>query len=339
MDPTDTQRCAVVSLDLDEALAGTAVHAEGLVVVEHDGPWTPRAPSSHELGHAATTLATDPRVRVQLARPVRTGHDPDAVARRHLPGSDQPRSVLLAHPDPDPARRWLRRLVVPDLAALAALDPTVTLDPTPPDHGDAVEGDVWLVCTHGRRDACCASLGRPAALALALAGHEVHETTHTGGHRFAGTAIVLPTGLVVGRLDTAAARRLADEHAAGRIDTVHLRGRCSLPPAGQAAEAALRAELGLEGIDDVRVVDVEASTDPAVPDPAVPDPAAPDAVHDRQAADDMESVTAVLLDAPGGRWRATVVAAAAALPRAVSDGADATRPTTQTVRSLERVGR
>ena len=43
-----------------------------------------------------------------------------------------------------------------------------------------------LVCTHGRRDACCAQFGRPTAMALARRyGTAVWETTHVGGDRFA----------------------------------------------------------------------------------------------------------------------------------------------------------
>jgi hypothetical protein len=55
-----------------------------------------------------------------------------------------------------------------------------------------------LVCTHGRRDACCGSKGTELALQLAASAHPagVHRwrTSHTGGHRFAPTFLVLPEG-------------------------------------------------------------------------------------------------------------------------------------------------
>jgi hypothetical protein len=55
-----------------------------------------------------------------------------------------------------------------------------------------------LVCTHGRRDVCCGSLGTELALgtqALDLPeGVRCLRTSHTGGHRFAPTFIVLPEG-------------------------------------------------------------------------------------------------------------------------------------------------
>ncbi len=58
-------------------------------------------------------------------------------------------------------------------------------------------GDV-LVCTHGRRDRCCGSAGMALFQELAErhlpARWELSRTSHTGGHRFAPTAVVLPEG-------------------------------------------------------------------------------------------------------------------------------------------------
>jgi len=53
-----------------------------------------------------------------------------------------------------------------------------------------------LVCTHGRRDVCCGSMGTDLAVrarALDLPdGVRRWRTSHTGGHRFAPTFVVLP---------------------------------------------------------------------------------------------------------------------------------------------------
>ena len=60
-------------------------------------------------------------------------------------------------------------------------------------------GDIdLLVCTHGRRDVCCGSLGTELAFGLAATVQrpdtKVWRTSHTGGHRFAPTVILLPQG-------------------------------------------------------------------------------------------------------------------------------------------------
>lgn len=62
--------------------------------------------------------------------------------------------------------------------------------------GEAGHGRDLLVCGHGRRDVCCGSAGTDLALELAKGGIpdgvRLHRTSHTGGHRFAPTFIVLP---------------------------------------------------------------------------------------------------------------------------------------------------
>lgn len=301
-DEVERVECASTARDLDEPLAGTAALATGWIAVEHRGPWSERAPGPVELGPLADHLAT-PGVRVQLVRPVRIAHLPDdpAQQRPHT-------TVLLAHGGVDPTSRWMRRLHLADPAELLDLDPTVTLATTPPALGEAVDHDVWLVCTHARRDACCAVRGRPTALALAASGHEVWETTHTGGHRFAATALVLPDGLSLGQLDEVDVVAVADALAGGRLPLELLRGRCSTARPGQAAEAALRLELGTDARDGVL----------------------PERVDLR------EERAEVTLRAGSERWHATVAIAPADRPRAVSDDAEPTTPVTHTVTALRR---
>jgi hypothetical protein len=131
---------------------------------------------------------------------------------------------------------WLARGTVEDLDEVAAwsigdlrsgLLPTALLGPT-----DATD-PVLLVCTNGRRDACCARFGRPAVLDLLERGrHEVWETSHTGGHRFAPAVVALPTGYQFGGPD------------ATTLTTAACRGRSGLPASAQAAELAVLRRIG-----------------------------------------------------------------------------------------------
>jgi hypothetical protein len=191
------------------------------------------------------------------------------------------------------------------------------LAPVPPGLGEPVDHDVWLLCAHGRRDACCALRGRPVAAALATAGAEVWETTHTGGHRFAATAVVLPDGLSLGRLDTVDPVTVAHDLTAGRVPPGLLRGRAAIPQPAQAAEVALRSRLDVVARDGVRVRGHHAG-------PATP------------AAEATTTSTTVLLETAGGRWDATVSSRPATPARAVSDGAAPTQPLEHLVTRLHR---
>ncbi|HET7691080.1 MAG TPA: sucrase ferredoxin [Nocardioidaceae bacterium] len=117
------------------------------------------------------------------------------------------------------------------------------------------DGRLYLVCTHGRHDACCAELGRPLWQALAdTAPEETWQVSHIGGDRFAANVLVLPDGLYYGRLSSADARRLVAADRAGRVDLAHLRGRCRYPFAAQAAEVFLRTELRETRADALELV-------------------------------------------------------------------------------------
>lgn len=126
-----------------------------------------------------------------------------------------------------------------------------------------VAGPVPLVCTHAKRDQCCAVRGRPVAaglqtlvgdrLAALDADATVWECSHTGGHRFAPVLLLPGTGYTYGPAETELAARIVEAELGGRVATENLRGRSTWPPAGQVAEVAVR-ESGVEaGIDDLTV--------------------------------------------------------------------------------------
>ena len=59
-----------------------------------------------------------------------------------------------------------------------------------------------LVCTHGSRDRCCGKLGGAIyAKAHKKSPEQVWQASHLGGHRFAPTLLVLPQGMMYGRIE------------------------------------------------------------------------------------------------------------------------------------------
>jgi len=111
---------------------------------------------------------------------------------------------------------------------------------------------LYLVCTNGRHDPCCAQLGRPVARALLRPGDDaVWECSHVGGDRFAGNLVCLPHGLYFGRLGPEQAGRVVAGYEDGRLELVNYRGRAGEPFAVQAAEYFVRREHGILGVDDL----------------------------------------------------------------------------------------
>lgn len=240
---TTALRCAATSAGRDEPLAGTASTVRAFLLVENPGPWgrealrDSRMPEGVRRGLAAA--AREARVRVLM---IRRHHRP--APRRHF-------HVFAAWTDPAAPRLGTVELDSPE----ELLDLDLTALGRGEDAGlRAHDGLLLCVCTHGRHDACCAERGRPVAQALTAARpEETWEVSHIGGDRFAGNLLVLPAGLYYGRLDAVSALEVADAADAGRLDLAHLRGRSAYPMPVQAAEIALRRELGETGEDALRL--------------------------------------------------------------------------------------
>ena len=94
-----------------------------------------------------------------------------------------------------------------DLAAIASGADT---------QGGEVRADpFFLVCTHGRRDKCCAKFGVPLYNSLReYEGATVWQSSHVGGDRFAGNLICFPHGLFYAHADAESGRRVVEAYRA-----------------------------------------------------------------------------------------------------------------------------
>ncbi|MGW6282128.1 sucrase ferredoxin [Kribbella sp. NPDC055071] len=110
------------------------------------------------------------------------------------------------------------------------------------DPGTLSHEPVYLVCTHGRHDACCAVRGRPIAAALAGAYPErTWECSHIGGDRFAANVVVLPHALYYGHVPATRAVEVAKRYDEGNVVPDLLRGSGVFTPQVQAAQHFARA--------------------------------------------------------------------------------------------------
>ncbi len=241
----DPQSCSARWADPALPVWGTAPTASFWVVLEQNGPWGNRAWTQsglpRELGAAIEQATVDHGGRGLLIRNPAAHAHADGPRRVYLAGGLGGRPWLLAGRLTDPVR--LLDLPFPALGAGSAGD-VMAAAPWLAEQN----GGVLLVCANGRRDPCCARLGGPLGRHL-LAAHpgRVWESSHLGGHRFAPTALVLPTGQVLGRLTPALAQsalRAAGEGALVSPGAGHDRGRSHLAPHVQVADAFARAEKG-----------------------------------------------------------------------------------------------
>ena len=98
--------------------------------------------------------------------------------------------------------------------------------------------------------------GQPEIKRLAAEfGEAVWESTHLGGHRFAPTGVLLPTGYAYADLTVERGRELL---GGGRVVSAGCRGRSAWSPPGQVAELAVRELTHTLDPDVLRVRSVEA---------------------------------------------------------------------------------
>ncbi|GAB3193512.1 hypothetical protein GCM10027261_09010 [Geodermatophilus arenarius] len=230
----DATRCSVTALVRGDSPVATAGPAQRWLLVEQPGPWG---------RDALTGSRIDPAVTARLAARARAEGVRVLLVRR--PGDRAADSGRRwAYADGRPGREglwWSTRTDDADLVE-APWDGSV---------GERADRPVYLVCTHGQHDACCALRGRPLAAAMP-APADVWECSHLGGCRFASNVLVLPHGFAYGQVPGDGADLVA-AHARGEVALPWLRGRAGLPLPAQAAQQAARERLGLLGIDDLPV--------------------------------------------------------------------------------------
>ncbi|TDD13904.1 sucrase ferredoxin [Kribbella turkmenica] len=251
--------CSTFCRELREPLPGTAVVAAGWVLVEQPGPWGAKAPTQSHLdpgfGGAFDSACKKADLRFGLIRS--PGRHPDQDGRSH--------QVYVA--STRPGGTWLLGAGITDLRVLENLDLEAV------GRGDlaavtdslpaltAIDEPVMLVCTNGKRDECCALLGRPLVTALSeVAPGQVWEANHLGGHRFAPTATLLPAGTMHGHLTTATAVAVLEAGRRGETVLTGLRGRSTWTKHGQAAEIAVRELTGELALDALSVVGEDLGT-------------------------------------------------------------------------------
>ena len=242
--------CSELAFSAAAPQFGTAVQVDVWLLVEYNRAWRPKALLDNELDEPVrdhlNLLPADLsklhglRLRVQFIK----SKTRDA------------KKIFVAH-----AHAQLQQIFAGELdsyEALLAIDAAEIMQPQNLTKSDE---PLYLVCTNGQRDLCCAKFGMPLYEVLSQhAPQQVWQTTHIGGHRYAPNLVSLPSGLVYGFVQPEIAQSLVDAHNSGHMDISRLRGRSFLSPLAQAAEYYLRTHLELSDINALKFL-TESSTE------------------------------------------------------------------------------
>ena len=236
-----TADIAQYSLSAGEPLTATAARASIWILLEYNEVWGAKALEESNLSERVKNLllvqsAKLPHVRFQFIK---------------QSGSNQDIRFYVANANPVNPMLFRFRLqsyddlLDIDIASVASARSDQTLS----------EERLFLVCTNGKRDACCAKNGLPLYNALSsIAGHDVWQTTHIGGHRFAGTMVCLPHGVCYGRVSPDDALAVVQSYRKNILLPDYYRGCVVYDAPVQAAETFLRRQVGDYSLDAFRFV-------------------------------------------------------------------------------------
>jgi hypothetical protein len=242
--------CSIESIELNESLVGTAPRADVWFALEYPGRWGNKAFEESTIPeevkqHVNAQLKLIPESKLVL------------IKQKSRPADGSIRFfVAVTGGDEGPA---LYRIELADYSDLLSLDLVSLASQNLRYIAALSEEPLFLVCTNGLRDQCCALHGAAAYAALSAEfGDLIWESTHHGGHRFAANLAALPAGLSFGRLRADSAGAIVRAALEGRIALEHFRGRNAYPEAAQAGESLLRGKLHLDRVGDLTLIESKA---------------------------------------------------------------------------------
>lgn len=225
--------CAAESRRRDEPLFATASHGRAWALLEVPRSWRHDALDRCGL--------PEPVVERLAAFAGRSGCRV-VFMRRGFEPAERPALFLAAVRARDPFLKGWRLGAYEEL-----LDLDLVAEARDPERSAASRhsGPLFLVCTHGRHDPCCARWGLRLYRELCRRAPEASwQASHVGGDRFAANLLWLPWGVFYGRVTAGDLNRLLDAADREEVLLDRFRGRGCYPFPVQAGEYFVRRESG-----------------------------------------------------------------------------------------------
>ncbi|QBD78363.1 hypothetical protein EPA93_21115 [Ktedonosporobacter rubrisoli] len=249
----ERQFCAQVSRDAREPFIGTAPRVDCWLLLEYTGAWAP-----YEIMIEQSSLSTQVKEWI-LHAGIALPHFRLQFIRQHTrPLQTINCFVAISRED----RQALYKFSLSSYEDLLELNLAAILQGHPTYSQYICDEPLFLVCTHGKQDQCCAKFGMPiyTELAQQVADFTWH-TSHVGGDKFAANIVCLPYGIYYSRVLRSEVEAIIASFRQGEIYIRKYRGRTSYPPTGQAADYFLRRITHIYDLQAFRLLAIDYETD------------------------------------------------------------------------------
>lgn len=223
-----TTFCSTLFAHTYESLYATAPVIDRLLLLEYNRPWSSEPFEKNDLPEAVRVYLEDCEQKGIFSRML--------FIRKSRSRGDQLCFFTVNNRD---IRPFVRRFEMSDYKDLPSLD----MESCFGESTELFDGELYLVCTNGKVDRCCAKFGLPVYEELSKRSDDVWQCSHITGCRFAPGVVSVPYLHYYGHLSTSNLSEMNDCLKSRQIFRSNYRGRACYPPEVQAAEYFLRNEL------------------------------------------------------------------------------------------------
>jgi hypothetical protein len=245
----ERQFCAQLARDTADPFIGTATRADSWLLIEYTAVWERREIESSHLPPQVKTWIEQIKQHATQTRFIkRDGRKSSNINVFFVITLEQRQAIYCFQ-----FTRY-EDLLTLDLAALRA--GAQWYEPY------RYQVPLFLVCTHGKHDACCAKFGMPVYHEFErLAGEHTWQSSHVGGDKFAANVICFPYGIYYGRVAVSEVGEIIASCNASQLYLNRYRGRSCYLPIVQAADYLLRVRTGQADLGAFRLSSAQQAQD------------------------------------------------------------------------------
>jgi hypothetical protein len=239
--------CSDLSRNVCEPIFGTASAGKVWLLVEHPEPWGRKALIDNHMPDQVKESLSSTLDLIEGGR--------FQLIRREYSRNEFIKFFIVVAQESSP---YIRRFKLKEYKQLLDLDIRKLAQTPDQSPGDYTRSPLYLVCTDGVHDKCCAKYGlQTYKFMRERFGCNVWQSSHVGGDRFAANLVCFPHGLFFGRVSEAEAERAADEYRCGRIFLANYRGRGCYSRNAQVGEFFVRRQSSDLRLDSLRFIGEE----------------------------------------------------------------------------------
>jgi hypothetical protein len=241
--------CSDLSRNACEPIFGTASAGKIWLLVEHPEPWGRQALTDNRMPDQVKEILSSTLDRIDGGR--------FQLIRQEYSQNEFINFFIIVARESSP---YIRRFKLKDYKQLLDLDIRKLAQALDQSQGDYKRSPLYLVCTDGVHDKCCAKYGlRTYKFMRERFDQNVWQSSHVGGDRFAANLVCFPHGLFFGRVSEDEAERSAAEYRNRRIFLDNYRGRGCYSKNAQIGEFFVRQQSGDLRLDSLRFIREEIS--------------------------------------------------------------------------------